>query len=68
MHAPQARMSKPSADADSERGTSFQFEDPHEDSKLTIIGGEALDPQYSVQQKYYDKRSVKNIPHLSHQS
>ena len=34
-------------------------------SQLTVTRNEALDPQYNVQQKDHDKRSVKNIPHLT---
>jgi hypothetical protein len=65
MHAPHARMSKPSPDDDSERNAASELAYLHQSSKLTIARSEALDPQYKEKQKDYNERSVKNIPHLS---
>jgi len=51
MHAPQARISKPNPDDDSE-GNAVSvsvISRPYEGSKLTITGCEALDPQNNVQ-------------------
>lgn len=66
MHAPQARISKPNLDDDSAGGAVSVIAQLHlhDSSRLTIIRGEALDPQSDVQEKDHDERRVKNIPHL----
>ena len=68
MQAPQARISKPNSDEDAERDpvSALVNSHLHESSKLTITGREAFDPQHNVQQKDDNKRSVKNVPQLSH--
>lgn len=68
IHAPHAKISKPSADDDSEK---FAVSNSARSylrriSKLTITRGETLNPQRNVQQKDYNEGSVENIPHLSY--
>lgn len=57
IHAPHARMSKPSSDDDSGKNAVSDSAESYADksAKLTITRDEALDPQYNVQQKDYNE-------------